>query len=119
MYIDLSNDQSRDDKSLIGIEFDPREYFVAYLTLSPRRLAKWINRQRRLDNVKQRWRMKAQLLRIARDEVDKAILYGIDRPPMFPEALPVSYLVGSIIHETTTGVVLLKKEGNNDTRAEG
>ena len=59
MYIDVSNDQSRDDKSLIGIEFDPREYFVAYLTLSPRRLAKWINRQRRLDKVKAKWRAKA------------------------------------------------------------
>ena len=111
MYIDVSNDQSRDDKRLIGIEFDPREYFVADNTLSPRRIAKWINRQRRLDIVKQRWRMKAQLLRIVREEVDKAILYGIDRPPMFPEALPLSYLVGGIIHETTPGVVFLKKEG--------
>lgn len=118
MYIDVSNDQSRDDKSLIGIEFDPREYSVAYYTLSPRRIAKGINRQRRLDKVKQRWRMKAQLLRIVREEVDKAILYGIDRPPMFPEALPLSYQAGGIIHKTTLGVVILKKEGDNDTRAE-
>ena len=60
MYIDLRSFEDRDDKSMIGIEFDPTEYLVAYLTISPRRFAKWINRQRRMEKVKQRWRWEAE-----------------------------------------------------------
>ena len=140
MYIDVSNDQSRDDKSLIGIEFDPREYFVAYVPLSPRRLAKWINRQRRLEKVKKTWAISAQMHKIlgkgsAKAARQSARKYGYDyigvcgeymnifKVPKFePDIprrvddvgfIPIAWQIGSLA-DLNEGLVLLKKEGDDE-----
>lgn len=132
MYIDVSNDQSRDDKSLIGIEFDPHEYFVAYVPLSPRRLAEWINRQRRLEKVKKTWAISVQMYKIlgkgsAKAARQSARKYGYDyigvcgeymnifKVPRFEPDIPrvIAWRMGSVA-DLNEGVVLLKKEGDDE-----